>query len=190
MDFATLRTILFTIAFVGFAGVTITLLALTVRNRLRAPHAVLTWTDRLVWRSALWPLAFIVLMGVCTVLAAGGNPSVEVWQLAGLMLCGMCWLAAVVLAHTVIVTEEAIVVNVNHPEKSVVWDEVVDYFEGGPAPWHYAFFYHNAAGRRVRQDVWVPRPLRRHFGQLVGELLEHRFEEVSTPPSRRRETLG
>ena len=188
MDLPTLRALFFGVAFAGFAGVTITLLALTVRNRLHAPQAVLAWTDRRVFRNALWPLGFIVLMGICTVLAASSDQPIALWQLAGSMLCGMCWLGAVVLSHTVIVTEEGIVTNLNHPERTVVWNDVVDYFEGGPAPWHYAFFHHDSAGRRVRRDVWVPRPLRRAFGQMVDEMLEHRFE-VSAYESRRRETL-
>lgn len=189
MELSALQPLLFTLAFVGFAGVTTALLALTVRNRLHAPQAVLTWTDRQVWRSAVWPLGFVVLMGVCTVIAAGGAGGMALWPLAGLMLCGMCWLAAVVLAHTVIVTEEGIVTNLNHPERTILWNDVVDYFEGGPAPWHYAFFHHDAIGRRVRQDVWVPRPLRRAFGQMIEEMLEHRFEVTAAEP-RRRETLG
>lgn len=189
MALPALQQLLFLLAFVGFAGVTITLLVLTVRNRLSAPRAVMTWTDRKVWRSALWPLAFILLMGLGTVLTAGSGGPLTLWPLTGLMLCGMCWLSAVVLAHTVIVTEEGILPNLNHPERAVVWNDVVDYFEGGAAPWHYAFFHHDAIGRRVRQDVWVPRPLRRAFGHLVEEMLNQRFE-VTAFESRRRETLG
>ncbi len=183
------RDLLFTLAFVGFAGVTTLLLVLTIRNRLRAPQALLTWTDRKVWRSAVWPAGFVMLMGICAVLAADGLHPFALWQVVGLMVCGMNWLAAVVLANTVLVTETGIVTNINHPERTIVWEEVADYFDGGPAPWHYAFFYQDAANRRIRQDVWVPRPLRRAFGEIVGEALEHRFE-VATPESPRRRTLG
>ncbi len=188
MSLSLLRDLLFTLAFVGFGAVTLALLVLTVRNRLRTPDALLSWTDRRVWRGAVWPVGFVLLMGACAVVSAGSEGGYAVWQLSGLMLCGMCWLVSVVIAHTVLVTDRGIVTHLNHPERTVVWDEVQDYFEGGPAPWHYAFFHADARGKRCRQDVWVPRPLRRAFSEITEDMLHARFE-VDTRESR-RQTLG
>ncbi|MDX1548549.1 MAG: hypothetical protein R3247_16250 [Rhodothermales bacterium] len=161
---------------VGFLGVTFLLLVVMVANRLRVRRVRMAWRRGPLFGLPAWPSAFLAAV---LVFAAGvflaGHP-VPMTLLAGYLIGGAFWFGAGWLAASVLVTEYGLVLQARCDDRAVAWEQIVDYFEAGP---HVVFFYRDAAGRRRRIELPVPKRCRTAFRRLVREKLDARFERTA-----------
>lgn len=161
---------------VGFIGVTLMLLLVSVTNRLRLRNTLLVWRSGPLYGVPFRPTLFLLFLvgGITYALSTGQPLSAPV--LSGYVAAGVFWFFASWVGNTTIVTEHGIVVNLNGANGTVAWGQVVDYFEtGGGARDRYAFLYVDEKGARRRLEVAPPRACQKRFRQIIYTKLDARF---------------
>jgi hypothetical protein len=162
---------------VGFISVTVLLLFVTVVNRMRVRHVVLSWRTGAVLGLPAWPTVFLAaVLLFCGGAMALGQPLP--WSIVvGYFVGGGFWLAASLLSTSVLVTEFGLIYQPNRAGHAVAWGQVVDYFDDNAAvPARYVFFYMDPTDVRRRLELKVPRTQREAFREVVREKLDARFD--------------
>ena len=162
---------------VGFISVTVLLLFVTVVNRMRVRHVVLSWRTGQLLGLPVWPTVFLV----AALFFLGGALVLEQplpWTMVvGYLIGGLFWFAASLLSTSVLVTEFGLIYHPNRAGHAVAWGQVVDYFDDNTeVPARYVFFYLDPADARRRLEMKVPRSQREAFQQVVREKLDARFD--------------
>ncbi len=161
----------------GLLGIASVLLLVTVTNRLRIRHTVLSWRRGPMWGLPIGPSIFVALIvGAAALAFALGRP-LGVALLGGYLAAGLFWMISSYLSRSIIVTEYGLITNVNCSDLSVAWGQVVDYFtfDTGKRQGH-VFIYVDPGGKRKRLEVAVPAALQEDFVLLVARKIDNRFE--------------
>jgi hypothetical protein len=171
--FALLHGVLLT----GFVSVTALLLLVTVANRLRVRHVLLSWRSGRVLAFPVAPALFIALvlafLGYALMTGHGFAPLLFTGYLVG----GTLWFLSGLFSASVIVTDCGILRHAKKASHCVGWGQVVDYFETARGAKHeYVFFYLDRDGVRRRFEVHVPAALRERFQEIVNAKLDLRFD--------------
>lgn len=155
-------------------------------SSVRAGRAVCAWRDRRVLPLLLVPFAVhgLVVLGLAQ---ARGLDTVVLLALHGLALSAtVFWTAALLLRHTVVVTEAGLWPRVGRGAPFVPWRRVTDYAEHPGHTSRLTFFHTDAKGVRGRFDLAVPRAHRARLLQVVGACVDARFEVATREPRGRR----
>lgn len=177
-DLADFFTTLHFVLLSGFVSVAALLMLVTICNRRRIEHVMLTWRTGRVGGLPIWPSLFIGLVLVFLACALATDQPLHPAIFAGYVAGGICWFVAVYLSQTVFVTECGLVADVNHVRGAVSWGEVIDYFDASQdaSGRAYVFLYRDADGQRRRFEVSVPAHCEEQFRAIVTEKLDLRFD--------------
>ena len=182
---ADLVPILHRVVLLAFVGVTALSMLAVLMGRVRLRCSVLAWRrPGVLVRPLLGPVLFLLLV-------VGGfghawltGRSVPTVLLVGYPAGGLFWLAATWMLRTVVVTEYGIVHDLSRMHRTVLWEQVVDYFtttrQGRP---HVVLFYRGLERKRRRLDLPVPKAHATAVHEVIKRKLGARFsvpdEDVS-----------
>jgi hypothetical protein len=174
---AALLTSLHLIFQAGFLGVTSLLLLVTVMNRMRVRHVLLSWRTGKLLGLPVWPTLFlgaVVLFFIGSLVIGQAFPLKFV---TGYLVGGVFWFVASLLSSSVLVTKHGFICHPHRAGQAVAWGQVVDYFETHETRKHrYVFFYLDPAETRRRLALDIPHLQQAAFSQVVAEKLDARFE--------------
>lgn len=174
---ANLLTTLHFILQFGFIGVTLLLLLVTIVNRMRVQHVLLSWRKGPLGGLPVWPAAFLGSVIIFLALAFFAEQPVPLSIFGGYLTGGVLWMLAGWLSATVLVSDYGLVCDPNRSDQAVAWDQVVDYFECTTRnKQRYVFFYLDATDCRRRLDFVVPPAHRDVFGQIIQDRVDARFD--------------
>lgn len=160
----------------GLFGASLYLLV-TLSRRMRLRRVLMTFRPRwITWNSAAAAL-FLVVMTATTAWSFGASPAVSPMVYVGYTMAGGCWLAAALLDQLVVVTDYGLVTDLRHPNQSVAWGQILDYFvreSGGRR--RYVFLHAREELAPERLDVGVPTACERTFREIVDDKLDARYE--------------
>lgn len=161
----------------GFVGVTALLLAVTVTNRLRTKHVILSWHSGPLFGLPRWPSLFLGLLLAFFVFALLTQSNVPILIFGGYLLGGVFWFSAALLASTFHVTQHGLVHQINRAGSAIAWGQVVDYFVAAKdKEQRYVFFYLDETGTRRRLELRVPAAYHEVFNNIVSAHLDARFD--------------
>lgn len=169
--------ILHIVLLVGFVSVTALLLSLTIVNRIRVKHVLLSWYDRPSLYALVWPAAFLLLVisFFCYSYIAGKD--IHPLIFTGYFTGSVFWIVSVRLSSAIFVTTCGLICNLNRMNRGIAWGQVVDYFESKQnGLLKYVFFYLDEKNNRCRCELGVPASLQDHFRQVMDDKLDVRFE--------------
>ncbi len=162
---------------IGFISVTFLLLFVTVVNRMRVRHVLLSWRTGKLLGLPVWPTVFLgaVLLFFGSALAMG--QALPWTMVVGYLIGGGFWFIASLLSTSVLATEYGLLYHPNRAGHAVAWGQVVDYFDDNAVlPARYVFFYLDPTDVRRRLELTVPRSQRAAFQDVVREKLDARFD--------------
>lgn len=175
----------------GFVCVTVSLMLMTVANRVRLRRVVRAWPTGRVFGLPGVPLLFIAGIGAFMVHGFMTGRGAHVQLLVGYLVGGGCWLVAAYYTHMVVVTEFGLVTRLGRTVEAVAWGQVADYFRVEEAGQHrYVFFYTDAADARRRLALDVPARHAGAFELVVRTKLDARFEFYATQAYGRKAMEG
>lgn len=172
----------------GFVLVTVSLLALSIHNRIRVQNVVAAWRP-LSWRAfPIGPILFataIVGFEVATLVAGRTIPPM---LLLGYGIGGLSWFLAAWVSSVTIVSACGVVADIHRRDLCVAWGQVTDYFEFETCRKRgFVFFYKAEDGHTRRLEVEVPRKLMPLLREHIEWRLSPRFDastEIPAPGSR------
>jgi len=174
---AALLTSLHLIFQAGFLGVTSLLLLVTVMNRMRVRHVLLSWRTGKLLGLPLWPTLFlgaVLLFFIGTLVIGQAFP---VKFVTGYFVGGVFWFVASLLSTSVLITMHGVISHPSRAGYAVAWGQVVDYFETHDTQKHrYVFFYLDPTETRCRLELEIPHLQQAAFSEIVAEKLDARFE--------------
>ncbi len=156
-----------------FVGATCLLLVGAVKSRMRIQPVRMIWYRRGLFSGAGWPALFMAIFLGAVVYAGIVNNGFYLFLGLGYLAGGVCWCVAMRLTAATIVTDFAVIRNMNKCDNVLCWSQVVDSFvrEKGDV-WQYTFLYIDDDGHHARFDVDVPHTYKRIFNGMVSRSIE------------------
>lgn len=173
---ADLFVMLHTGLLIGFVSVTALLMLVTIANRLRVKHMLMSWRTGRCYGFPVLPTLFIVLVLGFLSYAVMSVQDVQPLLFTGYLVGGVFWFVSVLFSSSVIVTDFGLLSHVGRASRGVAWGQIVDYFEmrRGTAR-EYVFFFIDEAGVRRRFEVSVPVGQQDRFEEIIAHKLDARF---------------
>lgn len=174
---STIVSTLHLVALAAFVGVTSVAMLVAILSRLRVRRPLLAWRRSGPLTSVpLGPSLFLLIVTLGFVLVEWSGQSVPLVVLLGYPAGGLFWFLATWMVRTVLVTEYGLVHDLTRMHRTVVWNQVVDYFtttrSGQPC---VIFFYRDAEGEHQRLSLTVPASCMEALGNILRRKLDARF---------------